>query len=170
MFPAKSSTNSLEKYKYVNQSIWTWDKSIGRKMKKYGKYEQDLPVIQFVGFVGPTGEIQRGVHTSALFFGDIEPGITEDFVKFSQRQIPVVAPSVTFVQVFKGPQQRDEPMYTPRDQPTTDSGFQLIGQFEWAATVVLLAVVAVVAAATLAPIRLAVATADDLTHAALVST
>ena len=73
-------------------------------------------------------------------------------------------------------------MYTPRDQPTTDSGFQLIGQFEWAATVVLLAVVAVVvavvavvvaavvAAATLAPIRLAVATADDLTHAALVST
>ena len=76
-------------------------------------------------------------------------------------------------------------MYTPRDQPTTDSGFQLIGQFEWAATVVLLAaavvaavvavvaavvVAAVVAAATLAPIRLAVATADDLTHAALVST
>jgi len=29
-------------------------------MKKYGKYEHDLPVIQFVGFVGPTGEIQRG--------------------------------------------------------------------------------------------------------------
>ena len=117
-------------------------------------------------------EIQRGVHTSALLFGDIEPGITEDFVKFSQRQIPVVAPSVTFVQVFKGSQQRDEPVYTPRDQPTTDSGFQLIGQFEWAATVVLLAaaVVAAVAAATLAPIRLAVATADDLTHAALVST